>query len=703
LEPRSRMVEYSPAGFGMNAAASVHPSLEPLFRPKSVAIVGASPKTGSAGSNIILNLRHAEFAGEIYPVNPRYSEIHGIKSYGALRDIGRPVDAVFIAVAAQYAVDILRQAIEIGAKSALVNATGFADAGADGRARQAEMVSLAHRAGIPLCGPNNLGLVNLLDKVALWSSEHAASGSAGPVAVVSQSGSVALSLGEDPARLGLSYIITAGNEAVSGVGDYVFTLADDPRVKLILLFLETIRDPAGLAVSVRKARNAGQTVLAMKVGRSERARAAVSAHSGALSGEDRVVEAYFRQLGIIRARDLDDLVQIARLKLAPPPGRGAQPAYITLSGGQGAALADEAADAGLPVQDFPPSVVDRLRPFFQGGVAQNPCDAWGLGWDSEWFAKLLDQLIESPEIDPIVLMLDVPLSGHADGPMAVDMARIVAERPRGGKTILFVANSAISGVNQKLDAICREAGIPMLVGTGSALRAIAAWPEPPPASQLTPLRSQMTTAELEAALRREVRFVGASRANSPTEACAIAEQIGYPVALKGRAPKAIHKTELGLVKLGLAQSDQVAEAFASLQHTLQSQAEALGEGWIEVQPMVPAGLELLVAARRDPAFGPLVVVGAGGKLVELIADAALRLGSVDDDEAGRMLAETRIGALLAGYRDGVSFDAAAARSAISAVSRLMTVAPPDMKAIEINPLIVLPADQGAVAVDLVIE
>ena len=153
---------------------------------------------------------------------------------------------------------------------------------------------------------------------------------------------------EDPARLGLSYIITAGNEAVTGVGDYVSALADDPRVKLILLFLETIRDPAGLAASAKKARDAGQTILAMKVGRSERARAAVNAHSGALSGEDRVVDAYFRQLGIVRARDLDDLVQIARLKLGPPPRLGAQPAYITLSGGQGAALADAAADAGLP-------------------------------------------------------------------------------------------------------------------------------------------------------------------------------------------------------------------------------------------------------------------------------------------------------------------------------------------------------------------
>jgi acyl-CoA synthetase (NDP forming) len=687
----------------MSPGALRHPSLESLLRPKNVAVVGASGKRGSAGSNIILNLQQAGFAGEIYPVNPRYSEIHGIKSYGALADIGRPVDTVFIAVAAQYAVDILRQAIEIGAQSALINATGFADAGAEGGARQAEVVSLARRAGIPLCGPNNLGLVNLLDGVALWSSGHIASTSVGPVAVVSHSGSVALSLGEDPVRLGLSHIITAGNEAVTGVGDYIFALAEDARVRLILLFLETIRDPAGFAASVKKARGAGQTVLAVKVGRSERARAAVNAHSGALSGEDRVVAAYFRQHGIVRARDLDDLMQIARLKLRPPPRPNAQPAYITLSGGQGAALADAAADADLPVRDFPAKVVERLRPLFDGGVAQNPCDAWGLGWDPEWFGKLLDKLIESPEIDPIVLTLDVPLSGHADGPMAVDMARIVAGRPLGGKTVLFAANSAISGLNPKLDAVCREASIPVLMGTGSALRAIAAWPEPPALAHRTECLRQLTAAELEAAVRRAIRFVATDRAATPMEARALAERMGYPVVLKGMAPKAIHKTEFDLVKLGLTNGDQVAVAFASLRRTLDSHAGALGEGWIEVQPMISAGLELLVAARRDPVFGPLVVVGAGGKLVELIADTTLRLGSIDEDEAGGMLTETRIGALLDGYRDGMSFDLAAARSAIAAVSRLMAAAPPEVRVLEINPLIVLPAGHGAVAVDLVIE
>lgn len=683
-------------------SARLSPSLEPLLRPKSVAVVGASPKTGSAGSNIIRNLQRVGFAGQIYPVNPRYPEIHGIAAHDGLAAIGQPVDAVFIAVAAQFVLDILRQAIEIGAKAVLINATGFADAGEEGRARQAEAVALARAAAIPICGPNNLGLVNLVDGVALWSSQHTASAAVGPVAVVSQSGSVALALGEDPARLGLSHVITAGNEAVTGVGDYVSALAEDARVRVILLFLETIRDPEGLAVAVEKARAAGQAVLAVKVGRSERARAAVTAHSGALSGEDHVVTAYFRQYGIVRARDLDDLAQFAGLKLRPAPKPGARPVYITLSGGEGAALADAAADAGIPVQDFPPEVVERLRPLFKGGVAQNPCDAWGLGWDPQWFSQLLDELLEAPEIDPIALMLDLPSTGHADGPMAVDMAQIIKEKPLRGKTVLFAANSAISGVNPKLDAICSESRIPVLRGTGAAVRAIANWPDQRIPSRCSPPAQQLTAPELDATLHREIRFVAGERAATAEQAVELAERLGFPVVLKGVAVKAIHKTELGLVKLGLRSPVEVTQAFAALRQTLESHAATLGQGWVEVQPMV-AGVELLVGARRDPAFGPLVIVGAGGKLVELISDTSLRLACIDEEEAGRMLAETRIGTLLDGYRDGVGFDVAAAKSAIATLSGLMVIAPPEVRAIEINPLIVLPTGRGAVAVDLVIE
>lgn len=680
------------------------PSLEPLLRPRSVAIVGASAREGSVGSNIIRNLQAAGFKGRIVPINPRYPEIHGLPCFASLAEVGEPVDAVFIAVAAQYAVDILRQAVAAGARAVLMNGTGFADAGEEGRARQDEVIAIAATAGIPVCGPNNLGLVNLLDGVALWAAEHVGHAEPGPVAVVSQSGSVALALSADPMKLGLSHIITAGNEAVTGVGGYVDALVDDDRVKVILLFLETLRDPAGLARAVARARAAGKPVLAVKVGRSERARAAVAAHSGALSGEDAVVDAFFRRHGIVRARDIDDLVQLAALKLRPPPAPGTQPGYVTLSGGQGAAIADAAADAGLPVRDFPPAVLERLKPLFGGATPQNPFDAWGLGWDPAWFGKVLDELLAAPEIDPVVLALDVPATGDADGPMAVDMARMLAERSFGGKTVLFAANSAISGIEPELASICTRAGMPVLRGTAAALRALAAWSMPAPSAPAGAEADPPALADLAAvhdALRRDISFAESVRVASADEAVAAARRLGFPVAMKGLAPAIAHKTELGLVKLALGDADAVALAYAELERRL---GDAAADGsFVEVQPMVPAGIELLVAARRDPAFGPVIVAGAGGKLVELIADSALRLGEVDAGEAARMLAETRIGTLLGGYRDGIAYDLPAATRAIAALSRIMASAPAGVQAIEINPLIVLPAGRGAVAVDLVVE
>lgn len=687
----------------MNVVGPRMSSLESLLRPRSVAIVGASPRTGSAGSNLVRNLQRCGFPGPIYPVNPRYPEIHGVKAYSSLAQIKSEIDAVFIAVAAEHGPDIMRQAIDAGARAVLLNATGYADGGAEGKARQAEIAALAAAAGVPVCGPNNLGLINIVDGIALWTSAHLPAMGGGPVAVVSQSGSVALALGEDVAGLGLSYLITTGNEAVTGVGDYVEAIASDSRVKAILLFLETIRDPAGLASATARARAAGQSVLAVKVGRSATARAAVAAHSGALSGEDAVVSAYFRKHGIVRARDLDDLVQIAKSKLRPRPATGASAAFITLSGGEGAAVADAAEDAGLPVSDFPAAVASELAPLFGGHPPPNPCDAWGLGWDAERVGKILDVLAASPQIDPIVFALDIPSTGEADGPMAVEMARIAAARPMIGKKAIFIANSAISGINPELKKVCDANSFPILFGIGGALRAMAAWvtPDATPRDRPSALRATLDRATIEAELRKTVTFVESRVVASAEEAVRHAtESHGYPVVLKGVAPEIAHKTEFGLVKLGLANAESVTAAFESVSAALRVLAK---NGTIVIQPMLPSGVELLIAARRDPIFGPVVVAGVGGKLVELIADTALRVGVVSEAEAGEMLAETRIASLLDGYRDEITFDAPAARSAIAALSRLMAEAGPEVTAVEINPLIVLPKGKGAVAVDLLIE
>jgi acyl-CoA synthetase (NDP forming) len=678
--------------------------IEALFRPRSVAVVGASPRTGSAGNNIIQNLLDRQYSGAIYPVNPRYEEICGLMTYKSLADIRKPVDAVFIAVAAEYGLDIMKQAAAIGARAVLLNATGYADAGEAGAAKQAELLAIALEHDIAVCGPNNLGMINVLDGVPLWTA-HLSDVTAGSVAIVSQSGSVALALGDDPAGLGLSHIITAGNEAVCGVADYVDFLADDERVRAILLFLETIRDPAGLATAAGRAQHAGKQLFAVKVGRSEKAKAAVAAHSGALSGEDLVVDAFFRKHGIERCIDLDDMVQRAALSLKSPPMPGTAAVYLTLSGGQAAAIADYSSDVDLEVSGLPPYLAQSLTEHFHGHAPGNPMDVWGLGWDPARFGKILQQLVAAQEVNPIVLTLDIPASGAVDGPMGVDMARAAAEHA-GDKQVIFVGNSAISGIHPEIAGICRENGFPVLLGIAGAMRAIATWSRSvnkKPLAQSSPAAGRLSKDGLQKALREQVRFVATTIASNANEAVVAAEKVGYPVVLKGIAPHALHKTELGLVRVGLGDAEAVRGAYDDLAKILKNHATTLGEGTVQLEPMVAGGIEVLIAGRRDPQFGPMVLFGAGGKLVELLADSVLRLGAVTEEEAIEMIGETRIATLLGGYRDGVVFDVDAVRSAIVAVSKLMVEAGPDVNAVEINPLIVLPNGQGAVAVDFVIE
>ncbi|MBY3064537.1 acetate--CoA ligase family protein [Rhizobium laguerreae] len=680
--------------------------IEALFRPRSVAVVGASPRAGSAGNNIIQNLLDRRYSGAIYPVNPRYEEICGLMTYKTLADIGKPVDTVFIAVAAEYGLDIMKQAAAIGARAVLLNATGYADAGQAGAAKQAELLAIALEHDIAVCGPNNLGMINVLDGVPLWTA-HMSDVKAGSVAIVSQSGSVALALGDDPAGLGLSHIITAGNEAVCGVADYVDYLADDERVRTILLFLETIRDPARLAAAAGRAKHAGKQLFAVKVGRSEQARAAVAAHSGALSGEDVVVDAYFRKHGIERCIDLDDMVQRAALSLKSPPRPGTSAVYLTLSGGQAAAIADCSSDVDLEVSGLPAHLAQSLTDHFHGYAPGNPMDVWGLGWDPARFGKILQQLVAAPEVNPIVLTLDIPASGAVDGPMGVDMARAAAEHA-GDKQVIFVGNSAISGIHPDIAGICRENGFPVLLGIAGAMRAIATWSRSgnkklPTESSAAAEAGRLSKDDLQKALRKQVRFVETAIVSNANEAAVTAEKVGYPVVLKGMAPNALHKTELGLVRVGLGDAGAVRRAYDDLERILKTHATTLGQGTVQLEPMIAGGIEVLVAGRRDPQFGPMVLFGAGGKLVELVADSVLRLGAVTAEEAIEMIGETRVATLLGGYRDGVAFDLDAVRNAIVAVSKLMVEAGPDVNAVEINPLIVMPKGQGAVAVDLVIE
>jgi acyl-CoA synthetase (NDP forming) len=686
-----------------------HSNLDKLLSPRSIAIVGASQRSDAIGSRVINNLRAMGFPGAIYPVNPRYTEVCGLPCYASLSALPEQVDAVFLGVPASSGPDLLEQAADAGVDAVFINANGYADGDEDGRALQHRLTAIARQRNIAVAGPNNLGLVNVLDRKAMWTPRYFSPIAAGPVAVISQSGSVALILSGDERKLGFSYLVTTGNEAVVTVADYLRHIAADDRVGVILLFLETVRDPALFAQAAETALQSGKRIVALKLGRSDIGRALVQAHTGSLAGEHRLYQAWFRALGIIGVNDLDEMLETATLlaaNRAPPPTRHFVP--VTLSGGEAALLADLGADLGIEYASLAPDTLARLRPAFPPySSIGNPLDAWGRGFNPERFRIVLQALLDDAAIGTIGLSIDAPGQGGGDVPYACVMAEacVAAETD---KRLVFFNNTAGTGVNAEVRAILDRARIPYLSGMRPALTAIARLLDTvsPPLSRVdvAAATTGLPAGEPErfAALDRAGAPMVVSRAaDSADAAVTAARELGFPVVMKGIAPHLPHKSDLGLVRLGLADPTAVTEAYRGLTAILKRNAKNGDAGTIVVEAMAPDGVELIVGVMNRRGFGSFVLVGPGGVLVDISRKVSVRLGPVDAATARAMLQETEAAALLGGVRGKPRCDMAAAARAIAAFSHFAAAHADFYAAMEINPLIVGP--HGAVGVDLLIE
>ena len=686
-----------------------------LFNPRSIAIVGASTREGSAGDAVLRTLETVGFSGAIYPVNPRYDQIRGLPCYPSLLDIPGPVDAAFMAVGAEAAVRAVREAAQVGIRAVEVHAAGFADGGPHGRKLQAELAGIAAEHGIAVCGPNNMGLVNLLDRTGLWPLPPENVGP-GPVAIIAQSGSASMVLGEDPNRLGVAYIVTTGNEATLTVSDFLDYVVRDDRVRIVLLFVEAIRDPERFAAVAHEAAARGKTLLGVKVGRSQVAQRAIAAHTDAVANDDRVVDAFLRSCGVVRVRDFDELLETAQLFRAYPiPPRRPGTVVLTMSGGEAALAGDLSAAVGITLAP--------IRHETRKGLAQdlaafslptNPLDAWGAGWDLERFTLAVERLLREPAVATIVAALDAPASGGCDTHIAVDIADLFARLAPGTDTrFVIVNNSAVFGHAAELTEVCERLGIPCLAGLGPGLAAVAHWEshespgartETPQRLAARPLRARVARGELDAAgiacllESAGIAMVESHLVSSAAEAVRVAERLGYPVVLKGQARNVIHKTDAGLVRLG--RGDRTGRAAYA---ELSARLEKLGaeEPAVTVEPL-ERGLELVVGARRDPQFGLVTVVGLGGIHVELMAEVSIRVGRVDRTTARAMLAGTLAGRLLDGVRGGPPLDAGAAAHAVAALSGLAASLGDALQSIEVNPLLVRERGQGVVGVDAVL-
>jgi acyl-CoA synthetase (NDP forming) len=688
--------------------------LQKLLSPRSVAVVGASPRQGVAAMRVVRNLSKLGFAGPVYLVNPRYTEIGGRRCYPSLAELPATPDAVFIAIAAEHTVSVIEEAGRCGIKAAIVNAGGFADSGPDGQALQQRLTKVACASGMAVCGPNNMGFINVHDRVCMYTAGALPRLDPGPAAIISQSGSVAIAISQDTRRLGLSYVITAGNEAVCTAADYLQAMATDDRVRVIMMFLETIRDPRGFAKAATAAAGRGKAMITLKVGRSEDARAAVAAHTGALSGEDAVYDAYFRRYGIVRANDIDEMIETAMLySRYPTPPMPRRPIVVTVSGGEAALAADLGAELGLSFPDLSPAALAAMKPAFPAfSRPRNPVDVWGLGWDPGRFKEIFTALTKEASAGVIALAVDAPAAGGADAHVVRDMAAVCIEAaPSHDKKVVFFNNSAAGDVNAQVREALDPHGIPYLLGMRPALGALSHWLNTSPSLGIAPsenlalprLRNLDEVQRIALVAKAGIPMAAGFAARDAQDAAAIAARLGFPVVMKGVAASLPHKTDLGLVKLEIADPAQAHSAFAELSALLRRHAAAGEKTAVIVQPMVAEGVQLLLGARNDPQFGSVIVVGLGGTLVEVMNETSLRLGPVDTATAKEMLAETKAAALIAGSRGKGPFDLDAVVEAIVALSRFIHASAGRIEAIEINPFIVREVGKGAVGVDLVLE
>jgi len=690
-------------------------------------VVGASEKPGP-GSIVLDNLKRLGFTGQVYPVNPQYSELQGWRCYPNLKDVPRPVDSVAILLSHRQVLPILEQAASIGARAAWVLASGFAEAGPAGEVLQKQLTAYAQAHHIALCGPNCVGVVNLQARAATYSAALAPTIKTGHVAALVQSGAICLGIANANRGLGFSALISSGNEAVLDNADYIAYLADDPETHVIIAFIEGFKHPAKFVWAAERARQAGKPLLVVKVGRSAVAQRATLAHTGSLAGADAVCDAVFRKHGVVRLDSLDELLEAAELFLKSPLPQGRGVALLTLSGGQIGLIGDLAMGLDLDLPELSgearQALAQVLPPF--SNIA-NPLDAWGTGNFEETYPACMEIVAQEKTVYLLAVSRDSP-PGIAErevwqSNVVVDAAARVVHVY--GKPVIVFSNLS-TGFDQAVLAHADAAGLPLLQGTRESLRAIEALvkyaelqrqprvKQPrSPLSQtaqaqlkadlaaappsLTEYRSKRLLAEYGVPITRE------GLARSAEEAVRLAEEIGGPVVLKIQSPDILHKTEAGGIRLNLVGAEAVRQAYEQIIRNAQAyNPGALIEG-VLVQEMLPASAaEVIVGSSCDLDFGPVVVFGLGGIMVELFQDSALRLAPVTEAEARQMIAETRGAQLLYGFRGRPPADVDALVRAIVCVSHLAYDLRDVVAAVDVNPLMVLPAGQGVRAADALI-
>lgn len=697
---------------------SVDPRLQRAFDPGAVAIIGATEDRNKVGGRPLHYLQRFGFRGEVYPINPKRSTVQGVSAYACLADLPRVPDVAVLAVGQEQVPEMIRQCAAHGVGVAVVMSSGFGETGTEGVERQRALVEQARQLGVRLIGPNAQGIVNFRTGSVLNFSTMfmEIAPKDGPVAIISQSGAASVMpyamLRERD--IGVRYLVASGNDADATVCELALVAAADPEIRVVLLYIESLSDPDMLAEVARLAHARGAAVVALKSGRSTHGAKAAASHTGAIVNDDVVVDAFFERHGIWRAQDVHGLVNATELYLSSGLRAAKHLVVMSHSGAVGVLCADAAERLQLPLTELCADTVRNLAGIMPSfASAQNPVDLTAsLLTQGDMYSRTLQALADDPQADMFLIGVPVAGEGYDIAGMARDTAQFATTTDKP---------TVVSAPQASVRQAFRAAGVPVF---GHESDAIAALHQVSGHAKLQQAAVRRSSLPLGTSLAAIALATATTSTLSEADSLAILEQAGIPlvpyrlcrsveeaiegwkafgpeVVVKACSAHIPHKSEHGLVFLGMQTEQQVREAYAECVTKVELMGVSL-EGVIVAQ-RVRGRREFALGVRQDPQFGTLVMVSDGGKYVEALRDFAVLLYPFSEQDVIEKLMQLRIAPILAGVRGEAPVDlAVVARSAV-ALAQLAATHPDTIASIDVNPLIAGNLGEGGWAVDAVIE
>ena len=694
-------------------ASDIVKSIHAMLHPRNIVLVGATDKPGNYAERIWNNLIKYQFEGGLYPVNSKREAIWGVPCYKDFTSLPEKPDHVLVLVPARFAVQVIRDAAAAGARSATIVTSGFSELqDAESQKLADELQQALRETGLAVTGPNCLGNLSASEKLFTNIDDRVVSMEGGPVAIAGQSGAIVMAIRQalEDRGVGVGYMITTGNEAGLETPDLMAYFAADPSIRVIVVYLEGVRNTQGFRKACKAARAAGKPVIALKLGASEGGRAAAMAHTGALAGSIETFDAISTREGVIRVRGLDELIETTECFVHADPPKGNRLAAVTLSGGKRGLLIDAFHAAGLNFASLSTNTSEKLAKMLgPGSIVGNPLDAgFAAVVDPSVYMQSIQIMIDDPDTDLVIIDSELPKAPHE---LRERNLRIVNEKAgAASKPVIYISTMSIGfteftkALRKSLPHIAVMQGLDRAVGAIKALIDYASLRKEVPDTVSSSSASARATLERtlknargaaldEVASKKLLKAYGIpvsqeAIAQTAAEAVKIAKKIGFPVVAKVVSADILHKSDIGGVVLNLNSAAEVKKAFDDITTRVKKLKSKPRLEGILIAQQVKAELELVVGASLDAEMGPVVLFGTGGVDIELMKDVALAGAPLDAAEAKELINRTKAGVKLKGYRGKPALHEASAVKAIVGLSNLMADAGTRIASIDVNPFLI---------------